>query len=475
MRTTYYGTVLALCAASGLNAQQPTVPAAGSKPAPSGADYRSLRFDESWPAASTGRWDDRLKHIQLAGDRPLTLTVGGQVRWREESFRAFNLGAQNDDHTQSRVLLSADVRAGERRGWNARVFGEVRDAQSYGRTLPGGARPTDMDRGDVQNLFADVGHGASFVRVGRQEIALNRERLFGVPDWANTRRGSEGVRAQLTVNRFAVDLIQARPLLVRQTLGNRADSTAQFRVLAVGNAAGAKPFTKALPAVWQAYWYEQQLNGATTRGTRHTTGGRLQWQFTDGKRGHVRSLEFEGATQHGELNGRPLRAWFWVTEAQYQWKRQHGAPSVALGVETASGERQGTTDALQAFAVLYPAAHAHGGYADVIGRANVRELHLIATWAPVRSVDLRAAAYRFDRLRLDDGVYNKQNGLFRAAGDNRDRHAADELDVTGTWKVSRHWRAIFGGAVVVPGPFLKRTAGSARTERWSFVGTAFTF
>jgi hypothetical protein len=437
---------------------------------------------QSPPAAATQAkgWGDALKSIPLAPRWPLTLSVGGQARWREESFRAFNMGPQDDDHTQSRVAVSADLLLGRRTGAFGRVLFEGRDAQSYGRNLPGGARPTDADRTDVQNLYVDVGYAASFLRVGRQEIALNRERLFCVPDWANTRRGSQGTRLQLARGRFAVEAIDARPMVVRQSAPNRADSTARFRTLSFGSAAGAAPIARGMPATWQAYWYEQTLRpvgGAPGTQTRRlTTGGRLMWQrgtAQSASRSH--SIEFEGALQRGHAGARALAGWFWITEAQMQWKQQHGAPTLALGLEEASGERSATADTQEAFVVLYPAAHAHGGYADVIGRTNVREWHVMATWDPVVPVRLRGALYRFDRLRQDDGVYTKQNTVFRAAGGSRARHAADELDLTGTWKASGHWQVIAGGAMVLPGTFLKDTPGRARTERWGFGGMTFVF
>lgn len=476
VRTLFPSVLLTMSAASALAQSAPASPST-PKPAVATAapEFRNLRFDESWTQARTGRWDDQLKHLPLAGTHPVYLTLGGQLRWREEFVRAFNTTPVNDDHSQSRLLLSADVVAGNRRSWYGRAFGELRDAQSYGRTLPGGARPTDLDRSDAQNLFVEAGFAKSFVRVGRQEIALGRERLFGVPDWANTRRGSQGLRAQLIWNRFAVDVVDARPVAVRQLLSNRADSTARFQVLAFGSAPGAARLARGLPTVWQGYWYNQRVLTASANIRRVTSGTRLQWQFNDAARGHQRSIEFEGATQRGHNGTRDIDAWFWIAEAQYQLKKQRGAPSLALGVEEASGERSASPTSLEAFTVLYPAAHAHGGYADVIGRTNVRELHAIMTWAPVRSVELRGALYRFDRLRLDDGVYNKQNTMIRAAGGSTERHVADEFDLTSTWKATYHWRVIAGAALVTPGAFLRKTNGGAHTERWGFVGTAFTF
>jgi len=453
-----------------------SMPVAAQSPRPPRPDFKNLRFDEVWPLALRPyRWDDAIKNIPLAGRRPLALTLGGQLRWREEFARGFNVSALDDDYGQSRLLLSADLVAGRRASLYARGFGEFRDAQSYGRTLPGGARPSDADRHDMQNLFAEVGYGRSFARVGRQEIALGRERLVGVPDWANTRRGSQGARAQLVHGRVAVEVIDMRPILVRQSSRNVLDSTARLRTLSVGNAAGAKALSRGLPAVWQLYRYDQTVVNGTNDVHRVTSGARTMWQWgTTPAQARSVSLEFEGALQTGHANARAIDAWFWVVEAQWQLKRLHGAPAVALGLEQASGERASTADA-EMFNVLYPAAHAHGGFADVIGRPNARELHLIGTWDPVKPIALRLAIYRFDRLRLDDGIYTKQNTIFRAAHASRDRHAADEIDLTSTWKVSTHWRVIAGAALVEPGPFLRGTAGGARTEHWGFAGTAFTF
>lgn len=424
-------------------------------------------------------WADPLKNISLVPQWPLTLTLGGQARWREEFFRGFNTLPLNDDHSQTRLLLVTELAAGKRSAAWARTFAEYRDAQSYGRTLPGGVRSNDADRADFQTAYVDVGFRASQLRVGRQEIGLARERLFGAPDWSNTRRSSQGARLQLVRGRFTVEAVAARPIVVRLTRPNLADSTQRFRTLSVGSSAGAKPLARGLPALWQGYWYEQRVrpvNAPASRAYRITSGGRVQWQWGTSKSSAVsRSLEFEGARQFGNVGTRNISAGFWIAEAQWQWKRVHGAPSVALGVEEASRERSQTPGTLEVFSVLYPAAHQHGGYADVIGRPNVREVHAISQWQPHTSVDLRGAWYHFDRLRLDDGVYTKQNSVFRAAGTSQARHVAEEVDVTGTWRATRHLRVIFGGALVLPGAFLRETLAGTETERWGFLGTTYVF
>ncbi|WP_411279163.1 alginate export family protein [Gemmatimonas sp.] len=426
-------------------------------------------------AAGTRDWSDGLKAIPLHQRWPLTLTLSGQARWREEFMRAYNLGTLRDDYGFTRLMVGADLRAGHPKRFHGRVLTELRDAQALSRTLPGGTRATDGDRHDIQNLYADIGFGQSFVRYGRQEVSLNRERLVGVPDWANTRRGSEGTRAQLVRGRLVLEGADIRPMIVRLDRGNRADSTARLRTLSLGSAPGARPLARGLPTQWNGYWYEQTIRTPSSLTRRLTTGARTVWQLgTPSASRIVTSMEFEGALQHGHAGTRELQAWFWVVETQLQWRRVRGMPSLALGLEEASSDRT-ATPGNEAFAVLYPAAHQHGGFADVIGRPNVAELHAISSWDPTPSLSLRGAWYRFDRRQLDDGVYNKQNGLFRAASGSSARHVADEVDLTAAWKATAHLRVLIGGATVLPGAFLSTTPGGAHVEHWGYVGTTFAF
>jgi len=425
--------------------------------------------------AATRDWSDGLKAIPLHPRWPLTLTLSGQARWREEFMRAYNVGTLRDDYGFTRLMVGADLQAGNPKRLHGRVLTELRDAQALSRTLPGGTRATDGDRHDIQNLYADIGYGRSFVRYGRQEVSLNRERLVGVPDWANTRRGSEGTRAQLVRGRLVLEGTDIRPMIVRLDRGNRADSTSRLRTLSLGSSPGATPIARGLPTQWNGYWYEQTIRTPSSLTRRLTTGARTVWQFgTPSASRIVTSMELEGALQHGHAGTRELQAWFWVVETQLQWRRVRGLPSLALGVEEASSDRA-TTPGNEAFAVLYPAAHQHGGFADVIGRPNVVELHAISSWDPIPSLSLRAAWYRFDRRHLDDGVYNKQNGLFRAASGSSARHVADEVDLTAAWKATTHLRVLIGGATVLPGAFLSTTPGGAHVEHWGYVGTTFAF
>ncbi len=447
-----------------------TVVRAARRPAP---DYRNLRFDEVWTHRRDGDWSDRLKAMPLAPH--LTLSIGGQLRAREETAQRFNFTDVSDHYGQSRTLIDADLQAGAASGAHGRVFAEFRDAQSYDRDLPGGTRANDGDRSELQNLFVDVGWKRSFVRHGRQEIVSGRERLLGVPDWSNTRRGSQGTRVVLVHGALSLDAMEFRPMIIRLSDANRPDSTTRVRAVVLGSAPGFKPPSHLLPNVWQAYRIDQRIT-SSLRTHRTTSGGRVQWNLGGATpRSQTYGIETEAALQRGTSGSRALRAWFWTSEVSTQFKGVHGAPSVAVGLEAASGETLPSDETIESFNTLYPAAHAHGGYADVFGRANARLAQVISTWDPFRRLNLRGAFYHYDRLRLSDGVYTKQNTLLRAAGTASDRHAGDELDLTAVAALSRHLKVIAGHAWIEPGAFLRRSTGGARSSRWGFVGSTYTF
>jgi hypothetical protein len=264
-------------------------------------------------------------------------------------------------------------------------------------------------------------------------------------------------------------------VVVRLNAPNLADNTTRFRTLSVGSAPNARALAIGLPATWQAFYYDQQITAATPT-HRRTAGGRAAWTLAGAaKNSETFGFESEAAIQHGAVGAKEIRAWFWTAEVTTQWRAVRGAPSLALGLEEASGDANATDNTLGAFNTLYSAAHGHGGYADVFGRANARETHLISTWDPVRRLNLRGAWYRYDRLRLSDGVYNKQNVLLRAALGATARHAGDEVDLTTNVIATRHLKFVAGYSWILPGAFLRQTTGGAHDSRWGFLGSTFTF
>ena len=75
------------------------------------------------------------------------------------------------------------------------MFAEFIDADSHYENAP--ARPIDVNRSDMLNLFGDVmvydgSSGPIWARVGRQELLYGVQRVVSPLDWANTRRTFDG-------------------------------------------------------------------------------------------------------------------------------------------------------------------------------------------------------------------------------------------------------------------------------------------
>lgn len=459
-----------------LRAQSRT-PAAPARP-----EFQLFRFEESWPAHGDARPYaggrdpfDALKHVALLPGDALVLTVNGQLRVREEAIRNFQLSpaaGRDDDFSVTRFTLAADVhvaRAG-------RLYVEGRHAFATGRELPGGPRPQDEDRWDLQNAFAELsGHvGGGWTatgRVGRQELLVGKERLVGPGDWSNARRTFEGARGVARHGTTSAELFWARPVVISQHAANHADSATWLSGAVVTTSA-----PRHANAQLYAFDFAQRattLAGVAGAHRRATLGGRVwgrsAWPWL--------AYEVEGGAQRGHLAGRPARGWFVASELTASAPKAPLAPSLGVGLDHASGDADSTDRTVGTFSPLLPSAHSYTGYVDVVGRQNLDELRLVATLAPVRVLQLRASLERFRRAELADGAYGKNGLVLRAPGGSRERAVGDEVDVGATLQAGRHLRLLAGYGHFAPGAFLRHTAGGggAAPLDWGYAGTTYTF
>ena len=465
-------------------------PARGTPRTPAAApDYKLLRFDESWrrpPAPGAGPLA-RLKHLPLAADDAVYLTLGGQLRWRGEDVSHYQLGAgaaRRGSFGLWRTGLAADLHARPLFGvLGLRAFGELRDAVADGRELPGGARPQDTDRWDVQNLFVDVSAGApdrvprATLRAGRQELALGKERLVGPGDWANARRTFQGLRLDAAAGPAgALQLFRVRPVQLSVARPNHADTAAVLWGATLTRAAWAGATGQLL-----ALRADQSPAAVPTAGgvlagpqRRSTLGARLAGAVPGAARGWL-ALDLEGGAQRGALAGRRVAAWYAVGELTAAGKRLPLRPTFTLGYDRSSGDRDSTDRAVGTFVAPYPSAHAFDGYADVVGRQNLADARAVLT-ADVPVVgQLRAAEHTFARVSPQDGAYGKTGALLRAPGGDAARAVGQELDLTATRPLGAHLKLVAGYAHFTPGAFLRHAPATAHPLDWGFGGTTFTF
>jgi hypothetical protein len=455
------------------------LPAQGSAPSPI-VEYRPMRFEEDWSRNGGDAFDSALKHRSLLPGDWANLTIAGSARWREEFDRNYlfaSTPAAQDQFGIGRVMVSADLRVGHGRPY-ARAFVEYKHADGFNRTLPGGVRPTERDLHDIENVFAEVGWGnALLVRVGRQDVALGRERLVGLSDWTNTRRAFQGIRVRALVAGLAVDALASNVVVVRPDLPDLPDTTSRFNFVAVGSPAVRKATLTVAPAQWQAYVLRSEAAiGAPAHRT--TTGVRAEWRAPV-IGGATLIVEGEGATQRGTQNSTTtplaIRAWMIATEAQLVWASLPWRPAIIAGDDRASGDHNATDGIAGAFAPPYATAHAHNGMADAFGRGNLDERRIGAAIEPRSWWRLTWTARNFSRLDLADGIYSKQNTIFRAASGSTAREVGVEHDVETTLRVGRHLRLSGGVGAVTAGAFVRETAGGAAAYRFAYLSSAILF
>jgi hypothetical protein len=436
--------------------------------------FQVLRFDEDWSVVSgtpNGTPADALKFIPLGGAS--YVSFGGQVRYRAEGVRNFMMGGpgtRDDSFSLYRTMVHADLHLGP----FLRVFAEGRHAHAAGRELPGGRRPLDHDRFDLQNGFVEAtaarGGNRFAARAGRQELLLGRQRLVSPLDWSNTRRTFEGARVSVARPGRSAEAFWTRPVEIRQDAMNRARPGTHFYGVAARGAGGSL-------AAWEAYGLglkdDQPVRFAGVEGVQHriTLGGRVAVGDLDGRG----LLDVEAGAQGGSIADRSIRAGFVAADASRRFSAAPLRPTVTIGADASSGNGGGDPTRLGTFHQLYPLGHAYTGRTDVLGRQNLLEARIVLEGTAAPDLRIRASGHQFGRSSLADGAYAVNGALLEPAGGRAERAIGRELDLSATYQPTRHLRMEAGYGRFAPGPFLRERSAGAMDVDWVFLSAAYTF
>ena len=413
-----------------------------------------------------------LQRVSIAADGGWWLAVAGHARWRAETWTGYNFGAPatanpNDAYLLGRFFLSADLHAGSA----LRLFAEGKSSIASDRTLVGGRRTQDEDALDLQQGFAEltlprVGQASEQLRVGRQELALGRERLVSTSDWSNTRRTFEGATGRVAAGRWSVIALVVAPVLVQSYGFNHRDP----HTLLYGAYASAPKL--AARAGLDLYWLGLRrdsvtINGTTGREDRQTLGARLWGNASAGSPDY----EVDLAGQVGTLGQERIGAWQAAGQAGYTFPAALG-PRVYVGADYASGDAA-PGGSVGTFNELFGTAHRFHGFMDVDGGQNLMD------WKAGASLQWRGVAalaiewHNLERASRGDAFYSATLAVSRAPGSGRALHIGDELDLTGRYPVGRHVLLVAGYGHYFPGAFVRQT-GASRAINYSYLSTQFT-
>jgi hypothetical protein len=355
----------------------------------------------------------------------IDFALDGRLRYELNDPAAFGNGPQDGGgYLLWRVIPS--VRIDVAPDWSATV--EVFAAGVTGRD--GGARPNDRNDFDLTQAHVEwrPGGGNSFVRIGRQEIALGSGRLLAANDGANIRRRFDGVLGQWQSGQWTGIAVAATIVQVRPGVFDDGGSTDRLMLgggIVHGDLAGS---SEAL--------YTLRTRDSTPRfGSppgkleRYTIGGRFV------RRRGALLVEGEAIGQLGSTDqGKAIRAWAIAGDVHGELA-QIGAAALIGGakISVASGDENPADQTIGGFDPLFPNPAFTGSF-PLFAPTNIAAVNpaLSLQWPRGHRIGVDVALMQ--RVTQGDSVYNFGGAAVGSTGGGR--YVGALWALTGVYRVS---------------------------------------
>jgi hypothetical protein len=417
--------------------------------------YRLNAADEDWTFlknAPKTDFFDPIKYVEL-GPEDWSLSLGGEIRYRPESFRVFETPARQssrDGYLLQRYLASVELRMGKR----LRAFGELQSGIVNGKLQT--PRPTDQNPLDMHQAFVEwrqpVGEKDQLiVTVGRQEIEIGTSRLISASPGLNVKRSFDGVVATYRVDVWnftgaAAELVSLQP----GKFDDGADGGHKF-----WGVAATKNERRIIRSQVGFYYlgvdYSDSLYvQGRGREVRHTLGAK--WNGSNDKL----DLNYDVLLQWGDFAGAPIRAWAFATETGFRVPSAPWGLRISGRTDLASGDKDPNSPSLESFNPLFP-GNAYSGSIGLLGPTNLTDLTPAATIRPRRDLTVSFEAPSYWRTSTADGVYATDLRVLAPPTAGSGKYVGTNPGFVGVWQATRHLQ--FQGVVTrfLSGGFLENT------------------
>lgn len=397
-----------------------------------GQNFKLMRYDEDYSGLkdSTKTFYNKIKYIQLSGNRQVYLSLGGEARGElnyaeNEDWGEANVG--RDVFFLQRYHLHADLHIGDR----IRIFGQLRSGLEDGRKT--GPRRIDEDKLNVQNLFIDfVAYKKTdkslTLRLGRQELRYGSGRLIDAREGPNLRLYFDGTKIAYTSPNLKVDAFVMADGIVNTGVFDNT-STRKPNLWGIYN-------TYISPKDLHFDFYYLGISRKNARfdarvsdELRHTLGTRL-W-----KNGVGFIYNLETGYQFGSFGSDNISALAISSEIGYVFKYITGLPALKLKSDYISGDKSRDDGKLGTFNAMYP----NGGYFGMnpqAGPANLISIHPNFTWNPGINTTLTLEMVFNWRNSLEDGVYGPSGLLILSSSDSKKRYIGTAYMTTCSWNIN---------------------------------------
>ena len=426
--------------------------------------YKTNRQDEDWSSLKDKRrradWSDELKYISLVKEN-WYLSIGGEARLFYEFIKNENWGGapkDNNGWVLERYMLHADFHLGRK----VRVFAQIKSGLINDRT--GGARPADLDKLDLHQVFLDYKFFAEkdkslVLRVGRQEVSFGSSRLVGVREGPNVRQSFDGARFSTKFNNWSLDAFAVKP--VSTDRGFFDDKPQNQQTFTGVYAVSPNGFITKKGRI-DFYYFgldkkRARFNQGAAREIRHTTGTRI-WNNVN-----TFDYNFEFAYQFGKFGAGRINAWTAASDIGYTVKKWLFQPRFGLKANRTSGDKSARDKNLQTFNALYPRG-AYFGQFSPIGPYNHTDLHPSVLLKVKSNFTVNFDWINFWRTSRSDAVYNVAGGVLKSGNQSRALHIGRQFAVEVNYKIDRHTTLAANYSRFDVGRFLRETPPAENTN-----------
>ena len=402
--------------------------------------YHFLRYDDTPDDQKNPAWPkdiwQPIKFIALDLAPGSYINFGGEIRERFEYFSApfFGLTPRRaTGYDLHRLLLEGDLHLGD----SFRTFIQL---GNHLATSPSMSPPTDFDRLDLQQGFADLklsmDPGTSLtLRGGRHEMTFGSGRLVDVREGPNIRLSFDGARTFYESPDLRLDAFVTRPFVSQPGyFDDYSDPTQAFWGLY-----GVIP-VKAVPGLNVDLYYlgldrdNAVFDSGTADERRHSVGTRL-W----GRAG-AWDYDTEAVFQFGEFGTRDIRAWTIASNTGYTLKGLWGEPRLGLQADVASGGGPGGT--LETFYPLFP-KFAYFTEAAINAPMNFIDLFPSLTVQPTATFAVTSGIDFLWRYSVDDAFYQPPGVPLVPGNANDKRYLGAQSNLHAEWQPSPHLNVHF--------------------------------
>ncbi|MBN21468.1 MAG: hypothetical protein CL678_09305 [Bdellovibrionaceae bacterium] len=346
-------------------------------------------------------------------------------------------GTDQAEQTVFRLRTYFDFKANDRLTFNltpqaAKGFGANSSASA---TTSGSTLHTDLSFFEA-NVDYEIARYL-MMKIGRQEVSYGDHFIIGSLPWANTGRSFDGLKFTYKSKKGFTDLFYSK---ISDNFTSRIPSD-DVDLYVLYNSYELNQYLKPLD-VYYIYQDDEIVGNPQI----HTLGVRVKGQI-----GPI-FYRTEDSIQKGKGLG----------ENGYQYNLEIGGKvyKYTLSAEYAvagSDYRQ-----------LYPTGHKFLGFADVLGRRNIRQIAFHLKGDVISWLGVRADYHIFSRPENTKSAYQLLGGSWGSLGNSTS--IGSEVDLVFTFKVKHGLKFQLGGSIFTPGDYMKdQNAGVAKATHFAYL------